>query len=149
MNPPLRTAEDMEAIREGLRDGTIDAIATDHAPHSAMEKDLEFQLAANGIIGLETSVPLTMNLVRENILTPSQMITLMSVHPARILGVKGGSLAEGATADVTVIDPEKKFVYTTDSIVSKSGNSPFIDWEMQGKAVLTIVGGEIIFNELA
>ncbi|MBW1792675.1 MAG: dihydroorotase [Deltaproteobacteria bacterium] len=135
MNPPLRTAEDMKAIREGLRDGTIDAIATDHAPHSNMEKDLEFELAANGIIGLETSVPLTMNLVRENILTPSQMITLMSVHPARILGVEGGSLAAGATADVTVIDPDKKFVYTKDSIVSKSGNSPFIDREMQGKAV--------------
>jgi dihydroorotase len=148
MNPPLRTAKDMEAIREGLKDGTIDAIATDHAPHSDMEKDLEFQLAANGIIGLETSVPLTMNLVRENILTPSQMITLMSVHPARILGVKGGSLAEGETADVTVIDPEQKFAYTIDSIVSKSGNSPFIDWEMQGKAVLTVVGGEIVFNEL-
>lgn len=148
MNPPLRTAEDMKAIREGLRDGTIDAIATDHAPHSNMEKDLEFELAANGIIGLETSVPLTMNLVRENILTPSQMITLMSVHPARILGVEGGSLAAGATADVTVIDPDKKFVYTKDSIVSKSGNSPFIDREMQGKAVLTVVGGEIVFDEL-
>ncbi len=148
MNPPLRTAKDMKAIREGLRDGTIDAIATDHAPHSNMEKDLEFELAANGIIGLETSVPLTMNLVRENILTPSQMITLMSVHPARILGVEGGSLAAGATADVTVIDPDKKFVYTKDSIVSKSGNSPFIDREMQGKAVLTVVGGEIVFEEL-
>jgi len=148
MNPPLRTTEDLEAIREGLRDGTIDAIATDHAPHSDLEKDLEFQLAANGIIGLETSIPLTMNLVRENILTPSQMITLMSTHPARILGVKGGSLTEGETADITVIDPEKKFAYTTDSIVSKSRNSPFIDWKMQGKAALTVVGGEIVFNEL-
>ena len=138
----------MEAIREGLRDGTIDAIATDHAPHSNMEKDLEFQLAANGIIGLETSVPLTMNLVRENILTPAQMITLMSVRPAHILGVKGGSLAEKVTADVTVIDPEKEFVYSTASIVSKSSNSPFLDWKMQGKAVLTIVGGDIVFNEL-
>ena len=148
MNPPLRTTEDMKAIREGLRDGTIDAIATDHAPHSNMEKDLEFELAANGIIGLETSVPLTMNLVRENILSPSQMITLMSVHPARILGVEGGSLAAGATADVTVIDPDKKFVYTKDSIVSKSGNSPFIDREMQGKAVLTVVGGKVVFSEM-
>ncbi|NOR11453.1 MAG: amidohydrolase family protein [Desulfovibrionaceae bacterium] len=148
MNPPLRTAKDMKAIREGLRDGTIDAIATDHAPHSNMEKDLEFELAANGIIGLETSVPLTMNLVRENILTPSQMITLMSVHPARILGVEGGSLAAGAIADVTVIDPDKKFVYTKDSIVSKSGNSPFIDKEMQGKAVLTVVGGKVVFSEM-
>lgn len=148
MNPPLRTAEDMNAIRDGLRDGTIDVIATDHAPHSNMEKDIEFELAANGIIGLETSVPLTMALVREKILTPSLMIKLMSVSPARILGVPGGILSEGSIADLTVIDPNRKFTYTRDSIVSKSANSPFIDWELQGKAVLTVVGGEIVFDEL-
>ncbi|MBC8317688.1 MAG: dihydroorotase [Desulfobulbaceae bacterium] len=148
MNPPLRTSEDVEAIREGLRDGTIDAIATDHAPHSNMEKDLEFELAANGIIGLETSVPLAIALVRDNLLTATQMIELMSVRPARILRVPGGSLSEGSIADVTVIDPDRKFIYTRDSIVSKSTNSPFIDWELQGKAVLTVVGGEIVFNEL-
>ena len=148
MNPPLRTAEDKAAICEGLKDGTIDAIATDHAPHSNMEKDLEFELAANGIIGLETSVPLTLALVRANLITPSAMIEAMSVKPAHILGIEGGTLAEQAVADIAVIDPDRKHTYTKDSIVSKSSNSPFIGWEMQGKAVLTIVGGEVVFNEL-
>jgi dihydroorotase len=89
-----------------------------------------------------------MALVRENILSPAQMIGLMSAHPARILGVPGGSLKESAIADITVIDPNRNFVYEKDSIVSKSSNSPFIGWEMQGKAVLTIVGGEIVFSDL-
>lgn len=120
MNPPLRTHDDMLAIRDGLRDGTIDAIATDHAPHSVMEKDVEFDQAANGIIGLETAVPLTLALVNENILTPSRMIELLSVNPARILRVEGGTLSEGKIADITVIDPEKKFVYSKEGIVSKS-----------------------------
>ncbi|MBU4260428.1 MAG: dihydroorotase [Proteobacteria bacterium] len=148
MNPPLRSADDLAAIREGLRDGTIDAIATDHAPHSAMEKDVEFDQAANGIIGLETAVPLTLALVRENILSPSRMIELLSTQPARILGVTGGSLAEGYTADITVIDPEKTFVYREEDIVSKSSNSPFLGWEFTGKAVLTIVGGKITYRDL-
>lgn len=148
MNPPLRSADDMAAIREGLQDGTIDAIATDHAPHSAMEKNLEFDLAANGIIGLETSIPLTMALVRENILTPTRMIELLSTLPARILGVPGGSLAEAAVADVTIIDPNKTFIYSRDKVVSKSSNSPFLDWEMTGKAVMTIMGGKITFNDI-
>ena len=148
MNPPLRSADDLAAIREGLRDGAIDAIATDHAPHSAMEKDVEFDQAANGIIGLETAVPLTLALVRENILTPSRMIELLSVQPARILGVAGGSLAEGNAADITVIDPEKTFIYREEDIVSKSSNSPFLGWELNGKAVLTIVGGKITYRDL-
>jgi len=148
MNPPLRSADDMAAIRDGLRDGTIDAIATDHAPHSAMEKDVEFDQAANGIIGLETAVPLTLALVRENILTPARMIELLSLQPARILGVAGGSLTENNPADITVIDPEKTFVYREDDVVSKSANSPFLGWELTGKAVLTIVAGKITFREL-
>lgn len=148
MNPPLRSADDLAAIRVGLRDGTIDAIATDHAPHSAMEKDVEFDQAANGIIGLETAVPLTLALVRENILTPARMIELLSVQPARILGVAGGSLSEGNSADITVIDPGKTFVYREEDIVSKSANSPFLGWELTGKAVLTIVAGRITFRDL-
>ena len=148
MNPPLRSADDLAAIREGLQDGTIDAIATDHAPHSKMEKNVEFDLAANGIIGLETSVPLTMALVRENILTPTRMIELLSTLPSRILGVGGGSLADGEVADVTIIDPDKTFTYNRDKVVSKSSNSPFLDWQMTGKAVLTIMGGKITFNDL-
>ncbi|MCB2183468.1 MAG: dihydroorotase [Desulfobulbaceae bacterium] len=148
MNPPLRTHDDMLAIRDGLRDGTIDAIATDHAPHSVMEKDVEFDQAANGIIGLETAVPLTLALVNKNILTPSRMIELLSVNPARILRVEGGTLSEGKIADITVIDPEKKFVYSKEGIVSKSKNSPFLNWELTGKAVLTILGGKITFSDL-
>ena len=148
MNPPLRSADDLAAIREGLRDGTIDAIATDHAPHSVMEKDVEFDQAANGIIGLETAVPLTLALVRENILSPARMIELLSVRPAKILGVAGGSLAEGNAADITVIDPEKSFIYREEDVVSKSSNSPFLGWELTGKAVLTIVGGTITFRDL-
>ncbi|RJX26601.1 MAG: dihydroorotase [Desulfurivibrio sp.] len=148
MNPPLRAADDLAAIREGLRDGTIDAIATDHAPHSAMEKDVEFDQAANGIIGLETAVPLSLALVRENVLSPARMIELLSVQPARMLGVAGGSLAAGNPADITVIDPEKSFIYREENVVSKSGNSPFLGWELTGKAVLTIVAGRITFREL-
>ncbi|MEW6517867.1 MAG: dihydroorotase [Thermodesulfobacteriota bacterium] len=148
MNPPLRAADDLAAIREGLRDGTIDAIATDHAPHSAMEKDVEFDQAANGIIGLETAVPLSLALVRENVLSPARMIELLSVQPARMLGVAGGSLAAGNPADITVIDPEKSFIYREENVVSKSGNSPFLGWELTGKAVLTMVAGRITFREL-
>lgn len=148
MNPPLRTADDLAAIREGLRDGTIDAIATDHAPHSDMEKDVEFDQAANGIIGLETAVPLALALIREGTLTPARMIELLSVQPARILGVAGGSLSLGAPADVTVIDPQRKFVYSREKVVSKSHNSPFLNWELTGKAVLTIMAGRITFEEM-
>ncbi len=148
MNPPLRTQDDREAIFEGLKDGTIDVIATDHAPHSPREKELEFDQAANGIIGLETAVPLTMNLVRDNILSPSGMIELLSLQPARIIGVEGGSLSIGSAADITVIDPDKQFIYTKERVVSKNTNSPFLDWEFTGKAVLTIVGGKITFSEI-
>jgi len=148
MNPPLRTAKDVAAIKEGLKDGTIDVIATDHAPHSILEKELEFDLAANGIIGLETAVPLSLELVRQKIITMAQMVELLAINPARILGVPGGSLAEGADADITVIDPEKEFIYTKEQVVSKSANSPFLNKQLKGKAVLTIVGGRTTFNEL-
>ncbi len=148
MNPPLRSEADRLAIIVGLVDGTIDAIATDHAPHSRLEKDREFDQAANGIIGLETSLPLTMALVREGSLDPVRMVELMSLEPARILGVEGGDLSLGSRADITVIDPEKSFVYSEDTIVSKSKNSPFIDRHLTGKAVLTMMGGAITHNEL-
>lgn len=148
MNPPLRTADDMAAIIDGLADGTIDAIATDHAPHSDMEKDVEFDQAANGIIGLETAVPLTLALVRKNLLTPARVVELLSTGPARILGVAGGTLSLGSAADITVVDPDRKFVYTKEQIVSKSSNSPFLNWELTGKAVLTVVEGRITYNDL-
>lgn len=146
MNPPLRTTEDVAAIRAGLADGTLDAIATDHAPHSELEKEVEFDLAANGIIGLETSLPLSLTLVRDGVLTPRRLVEVMSCNPARILGVAGGTLSAGAVADVTVIDPEARFVFTEAEIRSKSRNSPFLGWEMQGRAVLTLLAGRVAFR---
>jgi dihydroorotase len=148
MNPPLRTAMDREAIREGLDDGTFDAIATDHAPHSSLEKEVEFDLAANGIIGLETAVPLTLALVRDGIITEQRFVELLSVNPAGILRVAGGSLSEGRAADVTVINPDIAFDYTEDVVVSRSKNSPFIGWKLQGRAMLTMVGGRVMHNIL-
>ncbi|MCF8057374.1 MAG: dihydroorotase [Desulfocapsa sp.] len=148
MNPPLRTEADRQAIRTGLQDGTYDAIATDHAPHSVLEKEIEFDRAANGIIGLETSLPLSLALVRNGLIEPLRLVELMSSAPARILQVEGGTLADGSVADVTVIDPEKEFIFTEESILSKGKNSPFIDWKLQGKAVLTIMGGRITHNEM-
>ena len=148
MNPPLRSDADVAAIRAGLADGTIDAIATDHAPHSILEKELEFDLAANGIIGLETAVPLTLALVRKGVIDLNRMVALLSVNPARILGKAGGSLANGAVADITVIDPDKVFVYSKKRVVSKSANSPFLNKRLQGKVVLTMVGGRIVYRDL-
>lgn len=148
MNPPLRSEIDRNAVKIALTDGTLDAIATDHAPHSILEKEVEFAIAANGIIGLETAVPLTLALVREGLLSATSMIELLSVNPATILGVRGGSLSHGEPADITIIDPDKAFKYTKESIVSKSTNSPFLDWDFTGKAVMTIVGGRITHNEL-
>ena len=148
MNPPLRRESDRQKIRMALQDGTLDVIATDHAPHSILQKNVEFDHAANGIIGLETSLPLTLALVREGLISESRMVELMSLAPARILGVPGGSLTVGDVADITVIDPEIKFVYSREMIVSKSENSPFIGWQLQGKAVLTLLAGRPTHNEL-
>ncbi len=147
MNPPLRSERDREAVREALADGTFDAIATDHAPHSILEKELEFDLAANGIIGLETSLPLSLSLVREGLLDAPRLVELMSVGPAAILGLPGGSLGAGEAADITVIDPDLAFTYTKDQVVSKSRNSPFLGWRMQGRAVLTMVGGRVTHDD--
>ncbi len=143
MNPPLRSEADRQAVRRALQDTTLDAVATDHAPHSVLEKQVEFNLAANGIIGLETSLPLCLNLVREGLITPARLVELMSTAPARILGVPGGSLQVGGPADVTVIDPELKYSFSAVDCLSKSDNSPFDGWELQGRAVLTVVAGRI------
>lgn len=148
MNPPLRSEKDRQAIREGLRDGTLDAIASDHAPHSVLEKEVEFSLAANGIAGLETSLPLSLALVREKLIEPARLVELMSSAPAAILGVAGGSLYTGAVADITVIDPQKRFTFTVENCYSKGTNSPFDGWEFQGGAVLTIAGGRVTHDAL-
>ncbi len=148
MNPPLRSESDRQAIVAGLVDGTLDVIATDHAPHSLLEKELEFDQAANGIIGLQTSVSLTLQLVLQGIISPARMVELLAVNPARILGVAGGSLAPGVPADVTVIDPAKSFVFTVESVLSKSRNSPFLGMSFTGKPVLTILEGKITYNDL-
>ncbi|MDA8161232.1 MAG: dihydroorotase [Desulfobacteraceae bacterium] len=146
MNPPLRLQADVDAVIEGLKDGTIDAIASDHAPHSELEKEVEFDRAANGIIGLETSLPLALRLVRDGAIDPARLVELMSANPARILGVPGGTLAEGGPADVTVIDPEREFVYGITDVASKGRNSPFLDWRFTGQAVLVIVGGRVVLR---
>lgn len=145
MNPPLRSEADRQALLQGLADGTFDAVATDHAPHSVLEKDVEFDLAANGIIGLETSVSLTLELVRQGVIDEQRFVRLLSANPARILNVPGGSLVAGEPADVTVIDPGMHFVYTIDTVASKSRNSPFLGRSLQGRAVMTMVGGRIMF----
>lgn len=145
MNPPLRTESDRLAIREGLADGTIDAIATDHAPHHKDEKDVEFDLAMNGIIGLETSLPLSLTLVSDGVLTLPELVDKMSCAPAKILGLNGrGTLAPGSVADITIIDLESPWTVVAEKLASKSKNSPFLGWEMKGKAAYTILAGKIV-----
>ena len=147
VNPPLRSEWDREAIMEGLADGTIDAIACDHAPHSVMEKDVEFAAAAFGLIGLETSLGVSLRLVHEGVLTMSQLIAKMSANPAAILRVPGGTLAPGSPADLTLIDPNREWTVDPAAFASKSRNCPFQGWNLKGKAVMTIVGGEIVTRE--
>jgi dihydroorotase len=145
-NPPLRTGADVEALRAALADGTIDAVATDHAPHSPVEKDVEFEEAAFGMIGLETALPLVLDLVRAGMLTPAALVTRMSVAPAATFGLPGGTLADGVPADLTVIDPE--FSWTCDAVAlrSRSRNTPFSGKTMLGRAALTVVGGTIAYS---
>lgn len=146
MNPPLREADDVSAIKEGLRDGTIDAIATDHAPHHIDEKDVEFNAALNGIIGLGTSLPLSLQLVRDGVLTIQQLVEKMSCNPSKILALDRGTLAPGSIADITIINPERTWEISCDSLASKSKNSPFIGWSVTGWADYTIVNGAIVYQ---
>ena len=146
MNPPLRSANDRDAIIEALADGTIDAIATDHAPHSKIEKEVEFDKAANGIIGLETSVPVSLTLVENGILTFTQLIEKMSTNPARILGLDN-RLKVGNPADITIIDPNLPHKIDAGKFRSLSRNTPFDGWDVKGKAVLTMVEGKAVFRD--
>ena len=149
MNPPLRAAEDREALCQALADGTIDAIATDHAPHHRDEKDVEFDNAAFGIVGLETALPLSLRLVKERVLGPADWVRRTSVAPAEILGVAGGTLRPGATADLTVVNPEVEWRVNAAELRSKSKNSPFLGWTVRGRAICTIVGGRVVFEDFA
>jgi dihydroorotase len=145
MNPPLRTETDREAICEGLADGTIDLIATDHAPHSSKEKDVDFGSAANGIIGLETSVSLSLKLVQEGVLSLSRLVEKMSTNPARILGLESG-LRVGRTADITIIDPDVEYTVNSNNFQSLSRNTPFEGWRLKGRAIFTLVGGRVVYE---
>jgi len=147
MNPPLRRPEDVEAIRLGLSEGVIDAIATDHAPHSPLEKDVAFDKAAFGIIGLETALPLTLALIREGVLGLPAAIAKLTCNPARILGIEAGSLREGGSADLSIVDTAYEYVLKVEDIRSKSKNSPFIGRRMKGENILTLIGGRIVWNE--
>lgn len=147
MNPPLRTADDVEAIKEGLKDGTIDCIVTDHAPHHPDEKNCEFAAAKNGIVGLETSLGLGIkNLVKTGVLTMSELIGKMSVNPSRILGISKGSLGEGKCADIVIFDPDKEWTVDITKLHSKGKNSPYDGFKLYGKPEYVIVGGEIVIN---
>ena len=146
MNPPLRTPEDVQAIKKGLAEDVLDVIATDHAPHSPLEKDLEFDRAAFGIIGLETALPLTMALVEEGVLSLASAIKKLSYNPATILGVTGGSLREGGPADLAILDTKQEYILKAGDIQSKSKNSPFIGKPLKGRNLLTIIGGRIVWK---
>jgi dihydroorotase len=146
MNPPLRTPEDVQAIREALSEDVIDVIATDHAPHADWEKDVEFERALFGITGLETALPLVLDIVRKGYLTPSQAIGKLSYNPAKILGLDGGRLVEGGTADLAIVDPEREYVFMKEEIQSKSRNSPFLGRTLKGRNLVTMVGGRIVWK---
>lgn len=149
VSPPLRTRKDVDAIRKGLKDGTIDAIATDHAPHSVEEKELEFDNAPFGMIGLETAVGLVATeLVGKKILTWPQAVYRLSTAAAKILNIPGGTLEEGAPADITVIDPSLEWTVDPDKFKSLSRNTPFAGWKLKGRAVMTIVDGDIAYSLL-
>lgn len=146
MNPPLREEADRLAMIEGLRDGSIDVISTDHAPHHADEKALEFDHAPFGIVGLETCVPLCLDrLVHTGVISLSRMVALMTCNPAQLLKLPGGILTEGAPADITILSPDTEVTIHTASLVSKSKNSPFDGWTLRGTAAATIVGGRVLY----
>ncbi len=144
--PPLRSEVDRRAVREGLLDGTLDAIATDHAPHAVHEKDQEFTLAPPGMIGLETALPVVLDLVRSGELSPLELMRRLSTNPARILRRPGGRLAPGEPGDVVVIEPERRWTYDPAKGFSKSRNSPWAGLPLLGRAVATLVGGRLVYH---
>lgn len=148
VSPPLRTATDVEAVKAGLCDGTIDVIASDHAPHHITEKEREYAKAPTGMIGLETSVGLSFHLYHQGLLSLPELIAKSTIHPARVLGLPHGTLQVGSVADVTVLDPECEIVVEAATLRSRSKNTPFLGWCLRGAAVLTMVGGKVIFERI-
>lgn len=148
MYPPLRAGADVEALRRGLRDGTIDAIATDHAPHDVADKEVEFDQAPVGVIGLETSLPLTLRLVEGGVLSLPEAIAKLTCGPAHVLGLAKGTLQVGADADVTLIDMQTEYTVDRREFRSRSRNSPFHGWALRGRAVMTICAGEIVYTRV-
>jgi dihydroorotase len=147
MNPPLRETADRDAMVEGVRDGSIDAIATDHAPHHYDEKQQEFDRAPFGITGLETAVSLCLDrLVHSGTISMMRFVELLSVNPARILGIPGGSLADGAPADITILAPDLSVTVSAERMRSKSRNTPFGGWQLRGGVAATIVGGRTVYT---
>ncbi len=146
MNPPLRTWQDVQAVKEGLRDGTIDVIATDHAPHAPQEKQQEFAEAPFGIVGLETALPLTLALVEEGVLTLEAAVAKLTVEPAKAFGLAKGTLAPGADADVTLVDPQAQWEVDPARFRSKSRNTPFAGWKVKGRVTTTLVKGRVVYE---
>jgi dihydroorotase len=147
MNPPLRAEADRQALIEGLRDGTIDCIATDHAPHTVDDKKVEYDQAAFGVVGLETAVALCLDrLVGAGLIDLTRLVSLLSTQPARILGLPGGSLAPGSPADVTVLDLARRVVVDPNRFESKGRNTPFAGWKLTGGPAVTIVGGQVVWT---
>ena len=150
MNPPLREAGDRDAMLAGIADGSVDAIATDHAPHHYDEKHVEFDHAPFGIVGLETAVPLSLDrLVHTGLIRLPRLVELLSVNPARILRVAGGTLSEGVPADITVLAPDIKVRIEAANLRSRSKNTPFDGWELRGSVAATIVGGRTVYVNAA
>jgi len=146
MNPPLRGAADVAAIKEALADGTLDVIASDHAPHSSLEKNVEFDNAAFGIIGLETALPLTLALVREGVLSLSKAVEKLTCNPAAVLGCACARLCAGSPADLTIIDPGLLWTLDRNQLYSLSSNTPFLGYTFTGRAVYTLVGGKVMYE---
>jgi dihydroorotase len=146
MMPPVRTKKDREALRAGLADGTVNAIATDHAPHAPQDKQTEFDQAKFGCIGIETLLPLCLNLVRKKIITLRRMVELLTVGPAEILGLNAGTLTPGADADIVVFDPNKEWRITAENFFSKARNCPYTGWDVTGHVVRTFVRGRKVFE---
>lgn len=148
MSPPLRTEKDVEALQDGVKTGLIDAIATDHAPHGVIDKAVEFSEASNGIIGLQTAVPVTFQLVHDQIISLDRWVESLTVAPAKLLKLPLGTLRVGSAADLTLLDPSQEWNFSTSQNQSKSQNSPFFGWKLRGKVRLTLVDGVAKFSDL-